>query len=371
MALSIGLFQNFIYLVQIPLAMLEVRNIRLRKKEDRRWDLIKSEIVLPISLIIPAYNEELTIHTTVQSALSTQYPSFELIVVNDGSNDDTLKVLIDKFSLAVSNHFYETKLPHSEILEIYTSSLYPNLIVLDKLNGGKADAVNAAIDISRNPLFCTLDADSLLDPSALLVSVQPFINEPEKMMATGGSVRIINGAKVRDGEISKLNLPKKILPLMQIMEYIRAFLIGRLAWSHIGIVTIISGAFAIFRRDIAIEAGGFNLKAIGEDFDLVMKIHKLCSKKKTDYKMSFVPETVCWTEAPEKLSDLKSQRRRWQQGALEVLFSNIDMMFNPRYGKMGLIAFPIMFIMDVVAPIIECLSYIIFPVFYFFGNHKC
>ena len=367
LVLGFGLFQNLIYLLQLPLAALELRKINLRKKEDNRWNLIKSEIALPISIIIPAYNEELTIYETVLSALSTQYPSFELIVVNDGSKDDTLAVLIEKFSLKQTDRFYESQLPHREIKATYTSFLYPNLLVVDKVNGGKSDAVNAGIDISRNPLFCTIDADSLLDPSALLASVQPFIEEPEKMMASGGTVRIINGSIVEDGAITKLRLPRKILPLLQVIEYVRAFLMGRIAWSHIEIVTIISGAFAIFKRDIAITVGGFNTKTIGEDFELVIKIHRHCRENKIDYEMRFVPEPVCWTEVPENLRALKKQRIRWQQGALEVLFNNVGMLFNPKYGRIGMLAFPLMFVVDVLCPILEFLSYILFPIFYFCG----
>lgn len=367
LVLGFGIFQNLIYLLQLPLAALELHKINLRKKEDNRWNFIKSEIALPISIIIPAYNEELTICETVLSALSTQYPFFELIIVNDGSNDATLAVLMKKFSLKQTDRFYESQLAHREIKATYTSFLYPNLLVVDKVNGGKSDAVNAGIDISRNPLFCTVDADSLLDPSALLASVQPFIEEPEKMMASGGTVRIINGSIVEDGAITKLGLPKKILPLLQVIEYVRAFLMGRIAWSNIKIVTIISGAFAIFKRDIAIAVGGFNTKTIGEDFELVIKIHRHCCENKIDYEMRFVPEPVCWTEAPENLRTLKKQRVRWQQGALEVLFNNVRMLFNPKYGRIGMLAFPLMFAVDVLGPILEFTSYILFPIFYFCG----
>lgn len=367
LVLGFGIFQNLIYLLQLPLAMSELRKIKLRKKEDSRWSLIKSEITLPISIIIPAHNEELTIYETALSALSTQYPSFELIIVNDGSKDNTLAVLIEKFGLKQADRFYESQLPHQKIKAIYTSFLYPNLLVVDKVNGGKSDAVNVGIDVSRNPLFCTIDADSLLDPSALLASVRPFLEEPEKMMASGGTVRIINGSIVEDGAITKLRLPKKILPLLQVIEYVRAFLMGRIAWSNIKIVTIISGAFAIFKRDIAIKVGGFNVQTIGEDFELVVKIHRYCCENKIDYEMRFVPEPVCWTEVPENLRTLKKQRVRWQQGALEVLFNNVGMLFNPKYGRIGMLAFPLMFAVDVLGPILEFTSYILFPIFYFCG----
>ncbi len=363
--LGFGVFQNIIYLLQIPLAFREL--IRLRRREHENWRLMKSDISLPISIIIPAYNEEVTICETVLAAQNMQYPKFEVIVVNDGSKDKTAKVLIKEFNLKKVDRFYGEELEHAKIIGVYASEMYPNLIFVDKENGGRSDAINTGIVISRNPLFCTLDADSLLDPEALLSSVRPFIEDPERIVATGGTVRIINGSIVEDGSIKDTKLSRKVLPLMQVMEYIRAFLMGRLSWSSLGMVMIISGAFAVFRRDMAIAVGGFNTKTIGEDFDLVVKMHRYCREQKMDYKMRFVPDPVCWTEAPETLKVLANQRIRWQQGGLEVIFRNIKMLFNPKYGRIGMVAFPLMFIIDVLGPVVELASYILVPIFYFTG----
>ncbi|MGD9639433.1 MAG: glycosyltransferase [Alphaproteobacteria bacterium] len=365
--LALGLFQNFIYLLQIPLAAAELFRMKLKQHDEHTWWLVTSDITIPISVIIPAFNEEITICNTVKATLNTQYPSFEVIVVNDGSKDDTLNALINKYNLNKTDRFYENNLIHKKIRGIYTTPTYPNLVVIDKENGGRSDAINVGIDISRNPLFCTLDADSLLDPSALLKTVQPFIDKPDKIVATGGTVRILNGCDVEDGVIKKVRLTYKLLPLFQIVEYIRAFLMGRLAWSRVGILTIISGAFSVFRRDIAIKVGGFSTTTIGEDFELVMKIHKYCLKNKQEYEMKFVPEPVCWTEAPENLSVLKSQRIRWQQGGLEVFFKHIEMLLNPRYGRIGIIAYPTIFIFDVIGPLAELAGYFLIPIFYLLG----
>ena len=364
--LALGLFQNFTYFMQIPLAAIELLRMKRPSQEHTRW-LLTSNITMPISILIPAYNEAVTIVETVTSALATQYPSFEVIVVNDDSSDDTLEVLIKEFDLTKTTRFYETKLEHKEIRGIYTSSTYKNLVIVDKKNGGRSDALNSAIDVARNPLFCTLDADSLLDPSALLKTVQPFIDRPDKMMATGGTVRIMNGCDVQYGIVKKVILPTNILALFQIVEYIRAFLMGRLAWSLLGIVTIISGAFAIFRREIVLEVGGFNTKTIGEDFELVMKIHQKCLNTNREYEMNFVPEPVCWTEVPESMKILSSQRIRWQQGGLEVFFRHFKMFMNPTYGRIGMFAYPMIFIFDVLGPIAEMTGYILLPIFYFLG----
>lgn len=365
--LALGLFQNFTYFIQIPLAAIELLRMKMRPSDEHTWWLLTSDITMPVSILIPAYNEEVTIVETVTSALATQYPSFEVIVSNDDSSDDTLGVLIKEFDLTKTERFYETKLEHKEVRGIYTSSIYKNLIVIDKYNGGRSDALNTAIDVARNPLCCTLDADSLLDPSALLKTIQPFIDKPDKMMATGGTVRIMNGCDVEYGIVKEVALPTNILALFQIVEYIRAFLMGRLAWSNLGIVTIISGAFAVFRREMVIEVGGFNTTTIGEDFELVMKIHQHCLKNKIDYEMNFVPEPVCWTEVPESLSILSSQRTRWQQGGLEVFFRHRDMFLNPIYGRIGMFAYPMIFIFDVIGPIAEMTGYILLPIFYFLG----
>ncbi|MEJ2669573.1 MAG: glycosyltransferase family 2 protein [Gammaproteobacteria bacterium] len=299
--------------------------------------------------------------------MGTQYPSFEVIVVNDGSKDCTLQVLIDQYQLEKTDRFYENHLIHKEIRGIYTSSIYPNLVVVDKENGGRSDALNTGIDVSRNPLFCTLDADSLLDPSALLKTVQPFIDKPDEVVATGGTVRILNGCDVENAVIKQVRLTRKLLPLFQVIEYIRAFLMGRLAWSRIGILTIISGAFAVFRRDIAVHVGGFSSTTIGEDFELVMNIHKYCRKNKRNYEMRFVPEPVCWTEVPETMKVLSSQRIRWQQGSLEVFFKHREMFLNPKYGRIGLIAYPLIFIFDILGPLAELAGYVLLPLFYLLG----
>ncbi|MFT5810688.1 MAG: cellulose synthase/poly-beta-1,6-N-acetylglucosamine synthase-like glycosyltransferase [Rubritalea sp.] len=366
--LAIGLFQNCIYFLQIPLAAVELLRMKLRKPDEHTSWLVSSDITLPISIVIPAYNEEVTIEGTVIATLGTQYPSFEVIVVNDGSKDSTLKVLIYQFQLKKTERFYETRLPHKEIRGIYTSSIYPKLVVVDKENGGRSDALNAGIDVSRNPLFCTLDADSLLDPSALLKTLQPFIDRPDEVVATGGTVRILNGCEVENGVIKQVRLTRKILPLFQVVEYLRSFLMGRLAWSRVGILTIISGAFSVFRRDIVVTVGGFSRSTIGEDFELIMKLHKYCRKNKRKYEMCFVPEPVCWTEVPETMDVLGSQRIRWQQGALEVFFKHREMFMNPKYGRIGMIAYPLVLIIDVLGPLAELAGYVVVPLFYLLGT---
>ena len=363
----LGLFQNLVYFLQIPLAAIELFKMKLRQQDEHDWWLLTTDIAEPITIIIPAFNEEVTIANTVKATLATQYPAFEIIVVNDGSRDKTLDVLISDYSLSKTERFYESEMPHKRVRGIYTSSFYPNLVVIDKENGGRADALNCGINLSRNNLFCTIDADSLLDPTALLKTIQPFIEKPEEMVAAGGTIRILNGCKVEQGVVKQLQLTRKFIPLIQVAEYSRAFLMGRVAWSSLGILAIISGAFAVFKRETAINVGGFSTSTLGEDYELVMKIHHHYLKNAIPYDMRFVPEPVCWTEVPESLKVLKQQRIRWQQGGLEVFFKYREMFLNPRYGRMGTLALPLIFIFDVLGPLVEVLGYILLPLFYFTG----
>lgn len=365
--LMVGLFQNLIYALQIPLAALELLKVRRRFRDNNTPWLLQTDLVLPISIVIPAYNEAVTIEETTKSALLMKYPSFKVIIVNDGSKDNTLKVLQEKFNLQETSYYFEQSIKHKPIRGIYSSDAFPNLVVVDKENGGRSDALNTGIDICKTPLFCTVDADSILEPVALLNSIVPFIDNPETTMATGGSVRVLNGCEIDKGYISQVGLPKNLLALFQVVEYMRAFLMGRLALSKVGMLTLVSGAFSVFRRDIVIDVGGFDPKTIGEDYELVMKIHTHCRKNKIDYQIKFVPEPVCWTEVPEHLSVLRSQRIRWQQGGLEVFFKYKHLLFNPKYGRIGMVALPINFIIDVLGPIFELLGMFLFPYFFFMG----
>lgn len=366
--LAIGLIQNFVYALQLPAAWLELRKHSQAEDTESAWQLMLSDVAMPISLLVPAYNEEATIVGNVQSLLSLRYPDIEIIVINDGSKDRTLQTLIDAFHLKPTARAYELSVNCQPIRGLYASPNYGRLLVVDKENGkGKADASNAGINVSRHPLFCVIDADSLLEIEALLNSVRPFMEDPQNMIAVGGTIRVLNGCTVKNGQVIDAGLPKGFLPLVQYMEYIRAFLMCRLAWSRWGMLSIISGAFGIFRRDMTVEVGGFETKTVGEDYELVTKMHRLMRQRKQHYTMRYVPEPVCWTEAPETLKILGNQRKRWQRGALEVFFKHRDMLLNPRYGRVGMLGFTNNFIIDVLGPIAEVLGYILIPFFWATG----
>ena len=319
-----------------------------------------------ISVLVPAYNEEATIAASVRSLLQLSYSEFEIIVINDGAKDRTLEVLIKEFGLVPFPEAYDQRLPAKPIRTIYYSPDHRNLRVIDKENGGKADALNAGINLSRSPLFCGIDADSVLQRDSLRMVVQPFLDDP-RTVACGGTVRISNGCVITKGFLTKVGLPTNILALFQIVEYLRAFLFGRLGWSPMNAMLIISGAFGLFHKDTVISVGGYLHDTIGEDMELVVRIHRQMRLSGKPYRITFTPEPVCWTEAPEDFRTLKNQRIRWQRGLCESLTKNIDLLFHPRGGAVGWLAFPFMALFEWFGPAIEVIGYVFVTVGFIAG----
>ncbi|MBX7459697.1 glycosyltransferase family 2 protein [Qipengyuania huizhouensis] len=326
-----------------------------------------SEQAPAISVLAPAFNEELTIVESTRSLLALQYPDFEVIVINDGSKDGTLARLVSEFGLEQVDRFVDRSVEHAPIRGFYASPRLPRLLVVDKENGGKADALNAGINCTRTALFCAIDADSILESDALLRVVRPFIDEPDLTIAAGGTIRIANGCKVDSGRISDIKLPRNFLALVQIVEYLRAFLMARVGLGKMQALTVISGAFGLFRRRQVVEVGGYSHGTVGEDMELVLKLHRLMREAKRDYRINFIAEPVCWTECPDTLSVLGRQRARWQRGALECFVKHKDMLFNPRYGRIGIVGFGHILLVDVLGPLLEVLGYILVPLLWALG----
>jgi cellulose synthase/poly-beta-1,6-N-acetylglucosamine synthase-like glycosyltransferase len=326
-----------------------------------------AHIAPAITIIAPAYNEALTVVESVEALLALEYPEFEVIVVNDGSSDDTLQKLIERFDLHAVARLCDRAAPHAPIRGFYASPRVRRLLVVDKENGGgKADAVNAGINASRTPLICITDADTLFESDALLRAVWPFIDDP-LTVAVGGTVAVVNGSKVRGGRVIEVRLPSNFVALIQALEYQRAFAVVRLGLSRLRAVSIISGAFGLFRRDAVIEVGGYSLGTVGEDMELVVKLHRLFRERGRPYTMRFIAEAVVWTQAPESLGDLGRQRTRWQRGALETFWKHRALSFNPRYGPVGLIKFGQIIVLDVLGPIVAVMGYVFIPLCWAFG----
>ncbi|MFD3005720.1 glycosyltransferase family 2 protein [Thermus tengchongensis] len=329
-------------------------------------DLLEREAYLPVSILVPTYNEEKTIAHSVRSFLSLHYPEFEVIVVADGPKDRTLEVLKEAFRLVEVEWVYRRALFTKPVRAVYRSLIYPNLIVVDKENGGKADALNAGLNLARYPLFCAVDADSLLDAQALLRASRLFL-EDERVLAVGGTVRPLNGAVVREGVVEAMRLPQGFLEKMQVLEYARAFFLGRAGWSAMGALLIISGAFGLFRREEVLRVGGYRTDTVGEDMELVVRLHRRAREERRPYRILYTPDPICYTEVPADWKTLRRQRNRWHRGLWEVLWFHRGMLFNPRYGRLGLLAMPYFLLFEALAPVVEVLGYLLLPVFYLLG----
>lgn len=322
--------------------------------------LLGSELAPPLSILVPAYNEEVNIVWSVRSLLGINYKQFEIIVINDGSKDATAQALIDEFEMTeVKNKVHWSGLGKETkpIRAIYRSLRHHNLILVDKENGGKADALNAGINVSRYPYFASLDGDTVLDTDAFLKVVKPIIDAKpgEEIVATGGSVGIANGSFVDSGHLSgeHVKLSRNPVVVMQVIEYLRAFLMGRVGLSRYNLLLIVSGAFGVFKKDWVIEAGGYETGTIGEDMELIVRLHRRIKEKKSRARVVYVPDPVCWTEAPEGLKVLHRQRTRWHRGLFESLWRHKRMIGNPRYGAVGLVSMPYFTLIELLGPVIE------------------
>jgi cellulose synthase/poly-beta-1,6-N-acetylglucosamine synthase-like glycosyltransferase len=317
-----------------------------------------------ISIIVPAYNEALTIAAAVRSMLQLDYPDFEIIVVNDGSKDNTLEVLVREFGLRRFPEAYRVLLSVQPVRGLYRSPEHPQLCVIDKANGGRSDAVNAGINASQRGLICLVDADSVLLRDSLRRLVRPFMQDP-RVVACGGTVRISNGCRIVRGYLNEVDVPRNWLARMQVVEYLRSFLYGRLGWSLLNALPLISGAFGLFRRAEVVQAGGLSVGTIGEDMELVLRLHRLMRRQRRDYRIVFAPDAVCWTEAPESLRVLRSQRTRWQRGLMESLWANRQLFGR---GTIGTLAMPFMLFFEGLGPVLELLGYAMMAFLFLTGH---
>ena len=358
---------NTTYLILFLLSLGAVwRFVRRTFFADYR-QLMQSEMTWPISIVVAAHDEEKTIVETVRSLMMVNYGELEIVVVNDGSGDGTLRRLIEAFDLQRLDKVFQCSIPTESIHGVWGSAARPVLTVVDKARGGKSDALNAGINICRYPLFCSVDADSIIEENALLRVVKPFLEHPEETVAAGGIVRVVNGCRVRDGRVVQVELPDRALPIFQVVEYLRAFLSGRVGWSVLQSLLIISGAFGVYRRREVIEVGGYNRNSDTEDLDLVIRLHRHMRAQRRPYRVVFVPDPVCWTEVPEKLSTLGRQRARWHRGLVQALLEHRSMLFNPRYGALGMLGFPHAFFFEMLGPFVEIFGYAVVLLSFAFG----
>lgn len=356
------------YTILLILSGIQLRKSYLLDQQENYRDILVASNSKPLSILVPAYNEETGIVASVTSLLNVLYSQFEVIVVNDGSKDKTLQYLIENFNLEKVNRVYKKDLKSKPVQEIYQSRTYPNLLVVDKENGGKSDALNAGINIARYPYVCSLDGDCVLERDAFLKVMKPIIDSDGQVIGTGGSVRIANGCIIERGEIKEIRVSKKSLVVMQVIEYLRAFLIGRIGLSRFNLLLIVSGAFGVFSKEWVVKAGGYLTDTVGEDMELVVRLHRIIKEEKSNKEIRYIPDPVCWTEAPETTKILRRQRNRWQRGLFESLWTHKKMLFNPRYGSIGLISMPYFLIIELLSPLMELFGYILVILAFFLDD---
>lgn len=360
--LGYTLFVNLTYVAYTIIAMRQVRRHLRARDRERIEQIFRSRLVPPVSVILAAYNEGPTIVDSVRAMMRLLYSQLEVVVVNDGSSDDTLRLLVEAFEMEQIEKTYEETIATTRVRGVYASYRYPKLVVIDKENGGcKADAINAGINAASYPLVCACDADSLLEEDALLQLVMPMIDRLAFVPATGGVVRAANGSQISRGTLREVGLGRRSIEIFQVVEYLRAFLTGRTAQSAMNIMLIVSGAFGLFNKAVVKAVGGYNKHAIGEDFELIVRITRYLHDTNRPFEVFFVPQTVCWTMVPHVWKSLANQRNRWHRGLIQTLQWHADMILNPRYGRTGVFGMGYFVLIEFLGPVVELLGYVLFP----------
>jgi cellulose synthase/poly-beta-1,6-N-acetylglucosamine synthase-like glycosyltransferase len=358
---------NTTYLGLFAGAFVSARHYVKRKGIVDLEEVFRSPMTPSVSVIIPAFNEAKNIVEVVRAALALKYPRFEVLVVNDGSGDATLEDLIDSYGLARITKVVQPLIPCMPIKGVYISRVHDNLLVIDKEHGGKADTLNAGINVSRGDILCTVDADSLLEQDALLKVARPFLEHPDETVAVGGVIRVVNGCEVSGAVVKNVKLPKGFWANVQIIEYLRAFLGGRMGWAAMRSLLIVPGAFGGFDRKTVVAMGGYDRQTVGEDIELIIRMHAFLRDKGRPYRIWYIPDPVCWTEVPVHYRQVAHQRDRWQRGLMESLRKHENMLFNPRYGRVGMFAIPFHFFFEMLGPVVELTGYVMIVLAYVMG----
>ncbi len=327
----------------------------------------ESPVTPPVTVIVPAFNEEHAILTTVESLMALDYPAKEIIVVDDGSTDATLARLIEQFQLVQMDLIYRPRLKASRPTTFYYNPKYPMLTVITKPNSGKPDALNVGINVARSPYVCTVDADCVVEREALLRLMHPVIRSPINTVASAGIVRILNGCKLEKGRVAEIRLPIRPLEIFQIVEYLRSFQFGRTGWSILQASFVASGAFCIFHRESLVEAGGFSDQTVTEDADVIVTLHRVMREKKRKYRIAFTTDPVCWTVAPHTVSLLARQRRRWQLGLFQTVMKHNNILFNHRFGLLGWVSMPFHTFVEAFGCGVEFVGYLVIPFSFILG----
>lgn len=370
------IYALIMFAIYILIAILSTVELRFYMKKNKYFDyksILGYKKLPSVSIIAPAYNESDSIIENIRSLLSIYYPKITVIVVNDGSTDDSLEKVKEHYGMIKVDMAVDYVVDSERVRGIYRSqhSSYANFVLVDKIRGGKADALNAGVNVSRSDLFMAVDVDSIIEPDAVLRMVKPFLEEEggRKVICSGGVVRVANNCEIKDGRITKVRFPNKLLVQYQVLEYFRAFILGRMAWSKIDGLLIISGAFGMFDRKLVVEVGGYDRDTVGEDLEIVVRMRRhMRDVEKVKYRVAFIPDPLCWTEVPSTLRIFGRQRNRWTRGAIYTILKHRRMMLNPRYGRIGMVSFPYWVFFEWLSPIIEVIGLIYFLIILIIGQ---
>ncbi len=366
---ALGIFSS--YLIMSVISGIEMINYLRKNSFTNYATIISSPLAPSVSILAPSYNEGKTIIENIRSLLSIHYNDFEVIIINDGSKDDTMEKLISHYSLVKIDFLLNYTIPTKEVRGIYRSSnkAYNRLTVIDKFNGGKADSLNAGINFSKNKYIVSIDVDCILEEDAILRMIKPFLeNDKERVIAAGGVIRVANSCKVKDGKIIEINLPKNLIARFQVLEYSRAFLMNRMAWSRLNGLIIISGALGIFDREIVLKVGGYDTNTVGEDMELVVRMRRYMLENDQKYRVVYIPDPLCWTEVPENIKTLVRQRNRWMRGTIETIVKHKRILFNHNYGNLGMLGLPYWYIFEWLSPILETIGILYFILIVLLGS---
>ncbi|MCC5918109.1 MAG: glycosyltransferase family 2 protein [Cryomorphaceae bacterium] len=359
-------YASSMFLLYIYLGFSSFIAITRYRRYNSRFDddmLLTSPLIPGISVVAPAYNEEKTIIVNVKSLLTLEYPLFEVVIVNDGSKDKTLDLLIDEFELEETEYAYVEKIKTKPFKRIFKSKnpKYSILTVVDKENGGtKADASNAGINASQYPYFLCTDVDCILARDTLSKMIKPVLNSTTRVVGVGATLRMSNSCDIEDGVITRVRPPKRLIPRFQEIEYLRAYLFGKMGWSLLNCVPNISGGLGLYERDVAVNAGGYDGESHAEDMDMMTKVISYMINNNEKYKIEYIPISCCWTEGPPTVNVLGRQRTRWGTGLAQFFIVHRKIFLNPRYGRLGMFVFPTVFLYEFLAPIIEAFGFIYF-----------
>ena len=357
------LLTNMTYVALVLVAFVE-NVVRRHEHGSQDFEVLgESRFTIPVSVIVAAYNEETAIVSTVESLLDLEYPEFEVIAVNDGSGDGTLDRLVEAFDLEPYHVFVRHVFPTEAVRAIYRSAAHPNLVVVDKENGGKSDALNAGLNVARFRYVCGVDADTVFDPAALLMGMRRVVEDPARIIGVTSHLTIAEDpARAMAAPKGRRPIDRRPFMAYQHLDYLRAFFNNRLAWSRLGFMLCAVGAFQIWRRDVLEEVGGYSRRFTCEDIELTFRVHEKFLREGREYEIHCLPDNVGTTEGPDTVRKLVSQRERWQRVIDETVWHYRTMWFRRRYGSVGLIGTPFYLLTEVLAPVFEVLGIVSFAV---------